>query len=159
MRAGVALTVVAAVLVVPGCGASHRVVVSATVGFPPEPPHVALISARSGVLERFLSLPVSSAVSDGQGGWFVGGGVGLARIRADGRFDRSWNARPSVNFVSCLLIRRATLLYVEGPDRVEAFDAKTGAHRWTSAAIEPKGSGICGGGVRALAASATAVYV
>jgi hypothetical protein len=162
MRAAAAFTLVAALLIVSGC-ASHRAVVTATIASLPER-HLVLISADSGAVQPGFPSPslgqaVSGAVSDGHGGWFVAGGLGLARLRPDGRLDPNWRARPSVDFVACLLIRSGSRLYVEGSERVEAFDAKTGARLWVGPRIVRTQAGICNATVQAIAASAARVYV
>jgi hypothetical protein len=169
MRAGVAaFTLGTALLIVSGC-TSHRTVANGTVASQPGPQHLALISVRTGAPQRgFPDLPLSTAVSDGHNGWFVGrtvsvpGGsrpAGLAHLYRDGSFDPAWGTRLSRNVAVCRLIRSGSRLYVEGSDRVEAFDARTGARLWTGPRVTPKQSGICGGSVPALAASSTRVYV
>jgi hypothetical protein len=55
------------------------------------PSHLALISARTGVVVSGVpDLPLNKAVADGRGGWFAAGGVGLVRLRPDGGLDPAW---------------------------------------------------------------------
>ena len=128
----VKLAVVAAVL-----AASLLATSSTAAPFPGR--HLVLISASTGAVDR--SFPdadgfVDASVSDGRGGWFVGGlfrhigsvqRQGIARLRADGSLDRSWNARlPNVPNV-LTLARAGTRLYVGGPFGLVAVDTRTGA--------------------------------
>jgi len=140
---------------------------------------VPLSEASGKALMRFAKIDdgdVFAAVSDGAGGYYVGGwftavgGVarsGLAHIRADGRVDRGWSAdlggslatlgyTPSVR----ALALSGSTLYVGGEfssiggqprESIAALDATTGR----VSAWNPGGSG---GGVYALAVSGQAVY-
>jgi hypothetical protein len=91
---------------------------------------------------------VTTAVSDGRGGWYIGGFFhsingrsrsGLAHLLATGVLDPQWHPRPSLGgdttfFLvrSLLLNRQASTLYVTG-----AFDAIDGTPRNGIAAVDP----------------------
>jgi outer membrane protein assembly factor BamB len=120
--------------------------------------NLVLVSARTGTVDRgFPDLGVSSAVSDGRGGWFVTVG-GLFRLDPSGRIDRRWHSG-DVGAMLGDLVRVGSRLYATDGRRVYAFDAASGRRLWSS--------GLAGGrwtnGVRptisALRADRRAVYV
>jgi outer membrane protein assembly factor BamB len=137
---------------------------------PPPCREGALVSLETGkVLRRFSArssapgytrgplIPGGSAVSDGRGGWFVAG-VGLERLRGDGRLDHTWHAQVPR---SLGLLRQVTRvgdrLYVAGRRHVMAIDAVSGAPFWTSAEVGLARSG--GSAIMALAATPSTVYI
>lgn len=186
MRATVSALLLIVALVMSGCGSSKhasttkaartetsRTITSSSKG---KSFNMALLSASSGAVLRVwdydvpsgtAELDVRSAVTDGDKGWFVCGGFGLAHMRADGELDSGWGTSESRNLglTTCDLVRSGSRLYVAGAQNrtvsggagsarvwvVEAFDAKTGARLW----VGPNPSQD----VYALAASSTRVYV
>ena len=129
--------------------------------------NLVLISARTGRVDRSFpdtNYPPLAMVSDGHGGWFVGGDVncvgrvqvgGLAHLRPDGRLDRRWHTRvPRVPISGGVgeLARVGDTLYVENGSWVEALNARTGSRRW----LDMNLGGAWAGG---LAANKTAVFV
>jgi PQQ-like domain len=117
-----------------------------------------LVSARTGAVERrFPDLPVSSAVSDGRGGWFATAG-NLLRLRSDGRVDATWRPK-EVGGPLERVVRVESRLYATDGKRVYAYDASSGRLVWASGLA----GGIWRNGVRpaiyALRADALAVYV
>ena len=120
---------------------------------------------------------VTSAVSDGQGGWYIAGGftevngeprAHLAHILGNGALDPNWtpelggDAKP--NYIYATLARASDTLYVAGPfqtvngralGNVVALDAKTGrlASDWQG------GFNGLGEGTYALATDSERVYV
>ncbi len=110
--------------------------------------------------------PVNAVVSDGMGGWFIGGQftqvggqdrVGLARINADGTLH-PWN--PNCNGAIYAIALSGSTVYVGGSfssiggqnrSHIAALDSSTGnAFEWN-----PGSNGI----VRALVVSGSSVYV
>ena len=135
-----------------------------------------LISARTGAVNR--SFPdvdqggVSVVLSDGQGGWFVGGGFGciggvarpsLVHLRSDGRLDSSWQGTLPADPDSgtgfspvSALARVGSTLFVGGVFGVAAYDVATGLRRWvTSVVPQEQGANT----VVSLAANTSSVYV
>jgi hypothetical protein len=114
---------------------------------------------------------VTAIVSDGHGGWFIGGsftavgGVprhGLAHLTAGKRLDTGWNPAPD-GTITALVLRRSTL-YVGGTfhsiggkprENIAALDTRTGrATGWNpGAALATGGYSLCDGVVCALALS------
>ena len=159
MRARVAFAFVVVAVVVAGCG-SHRTLAPATVTPRPKVLHLALISARTGaLLPGSPDIFLNAAVSDGLGGWFVGGGsVGLAHLLADGQLDPTWGSPLSRQVSVSLLVRSGSRLYVEDSGRVEAFDT-TGTRLWVGPRVSGRVLHLVGGRVFALTASSTRVYL
>ena len=92
-----------------------------------------IVDAKSGrALAAFqVDRPIRTAIDDGHGGWYVGGGFtrldrkphrGLAHIRADGIVDPDW--RPEASSATSLA-RLGSRLFVAGV-RLSAIDARTG---------------------------------
>lgn len=88
---------------------------------------------RSNALASPL-LPGEDAVGDGRGGWYVAG-VGLARLRGDGRLDAAWHSQLRRQLQLWTLARAGGRLFVSDGLRVYAVDAVTGNLIWASAAI------------------------
>jgi len=110
---------------------------------------------------------VAAAVSDGQGGWFIGGqftAVGavpranLAHVLADGTVDPSWN--PAPNGTNAVMVLADNRLYVGG-----AFTQIGGATRNRAAALDPVTGAVlewnpnCGGVVEAIAVADHTAYL
>jgi outer membrane protein assembly factor BamB len=122
--------------------------------------YLALVSARTGKPRPDVpDLSLSAAVPDGRDGWFVGGALGLARMRADGKIDPAWGTAESRAISVCHLVRVGSRLYVEGSRGVQAFDVGRGQLVWTGPKVPPFNVRGCGDRVYALAASSTRVYV
>ena len=126
-----------------------------------------LVSARTGRVDRSFpdtDLPPLAMVTDGRGGWFVGGDVscvgrvrvnGLVHLRPDGRLDRRWHTRvPCVPIAGGVaqLARVGDTLYVNNGSWVEALDARSGARRWLDTNLK-------GGWGLGLAANPDTVFV
>ena len=108
--------------------------------------NLVLVSARTGRVDRSFpdaNYPPLAMVTDGRGGWFLAmpedyciGNVyvnGIARLRPDGRLDKSWHGRvPHVPVAGAVteLDRVGDTLYASGGGWVEALNARTGARRW-----------------------------
>jgi hypothetical protein len=120
---------------------------------------------RAGSLARVQGGTVRAAVSDGRGGWYIGGDftqvagqprAGLARITSAGTLS-SW--APAVNGRVDALAFADDVVYVGG-----AFSSVGGANRASVAAVTAAGTvtpwnpGVAGT-VRAIAVDATTVYV
>jgi hypothetical protein len=175
-----------AVLVASSCGSSHHAATTqadttqqtATTQTTPSGAtysHLAFVSARSGEVLKISDLAVESAASDGDGGWFVSGDFGLARMLPDGKLDSAWGAPESRKLKTCgPLIKSGPRLYLarfrvnaaatggtapqnsttndEGACVLEALDAATGRPRWIGS--QP----FAENPVITLAASSTRVY-
>ena len=100
----------------------------------------ALLDATDGqaAASPAFNQPVTQVLADGQGGWLTRGSftkvgetarAGLARIRADGTLDPSWN--PTVSGVVSVIARSGSTLYLGG-----AFTAVNGQARSGLAAID-----------------------
>ena len=93
---------------------------------PPRPSLGVVLDAKSGraVATVRVNQPIRTAIADGHGGWFIGGGFirangvlrkRLAHIGADGRLDRLWKPEANGNGVSVTsLARVGSRLYVGG---------------------------------------------
>lgn len=113
-----------AVLVASSCGSSHRsdtgraTVPAQTETVETTPTgakysYLAFVSARSGDVLRVSDLEVGAAVADGNDGWYVSGGFGLARMLPDGKLDSSWGTRESRKIKTCgPLIKSGSRLYL-----------------------------------------------
>jgi hypothetical protein len=103
-------------------------------------------------------------VTDGRGGWFVAmpnyciGNVfvnGIARLRPDGRLDKSWHGRvphTPIQGAVAELARVGGTLYAASGAWVEALDDRTGARRWLVMNLK-------GGWGTGLAANRSTVFV
>jgi PQQ-like domain len=161
MRQGRVFSLMAVALAIAACGVLSGNVAAHTGGSQAyHAEYVALISARTGKVRRFLDLPDSAAVSDGRDGWIIANQDGVTRLRHGGTADTSWRMRPALDISTDALARLGTRLYVEGREdpprrtsrsRVEAYDTRTGRRLWTSPRIGP--------GAHAFAVSPTRVYV
>lgn len=101
-----------------------------------------LIDAKSGALD--FSFPdaygATSAITDGRGGWYVGGSIksveetarnGLAHLRGDGSLDSVFVPRmPKRDYVYSILLHRNVLFVACDTLGVVALDAKTGTRLW-----------------------------
>jgi hypothetical protein len=111
---------------------------------------------------------VEAAVSDGSGGWYLGGSfsrVGgvparnLAHVLSSGEVDRRWSVTPDGN-VSALALHGTTLyaggsfLSVDGANRarIASFDTATGA-------LSTWNPGVSGSSVRVIRVAGSTVYI
>jgi hypothetical protein len=49
------------------------------------------------------TLPLNTAIADGRGGWFAGGGLGLVWLQPSGRIDFAWGHGRARELVVCLV--------------------------------------------------------
>lgn len=133
------------VLVVCGCSSSSKRASSPRI---PASRQVLLLDAKTGAVDiDFPDIPggLSAAISDGRGGWYVGGDFGkvggvshpklehLAHLRSDGRLDKSFT--PAIASPSKIALQGAVLAEVDF-NCVKAFDSATGKPLWKVNAYE-----------------------
>jgi len=117
------------------------------------PRELYIINAKTGAVDQnFPDLEVSTVVSDGSGGWYIGGclscvsGVnrdGLARLRNDGSLDPEFAYRLPKGTVVMSIVHHENVVYAgEGKANssikiVAAFDATSGRKLWQVRANAP----------------------
>lgn len=124
LRTAASALLLLTVLVASGCGSSHRsdtrraTVPTRTETVETTPTgakysYLAFVSARSGDVLRVSDLEVGAAASDGNDGWYVSGGFGLARMLPNGKLDPSWGTPDSRKIKTCgPLIKSGSRLYL-----------------------------------------------
>jgi hypothetical protein len=152
-RVVVSVIVLAAVLLsAASCGGSSAKSSRAKKHF--EPRELYIINAKTGAIDQdFPDVDIGNygiayaAVSDGSGGWYIGGDFnrvgkasryGLARLRSDGSLDPEFAPRLPKGTYVVAIVRHGNVVYVDtsatdsasGMSVVAAFDARSGRKLW-----------------------------
>jgi hypothetical protein len=152
-RIVVSVIVLAAVLLsAASCGGSSAKSSRAKKHF--EPRELYIINANTGAIDQdFPDVDIENygiayaAVSDGSGGWYIGGNFnrvgkasryGLARLRSDGSLDPEFAPRLPKGTYVVAIVRHGNVVYVDtsatdsasGMSVVAAFDARSGRKLW-----------------------------
>jgi outer membrane protein assembly factor BamB len=152
-----ALVLVAVLLAAASCGGSSAK--SSSTKNDVVPRDLYIINANTGAIDQdFPDVNVGdaavAAISDGSGGWYIGGGFsrigevrrnGLARLRSDGSLDEEFAPRLPRMAAVTAIVRHGKVVFAGGVlsgklvSGVAAFDATSGRKLWQVSSVDESG--------------------